>query len=129
MTGSQSKGVTKMTEEIVFATPIVEGRIDDVRRFCEEMGAGARAKEHDESRRRMGFRSVKVWVQRVRNKRAVLIAYWEAEDIERVVREMAESQEPFDVWFREGVLEFHGVDLSQGTLRNPPEKFLDWQAD
>ena len=118
-----------MAEEIVFATPIVEGRIDDVRRFCEEMQTGARAKEHDESRRRMGFRRVKVWVQRVRNRRAVLIAYWEAEDIERSVREMAESQEPFDVWFREGVLEFHGVDLSQGPLRNPPEKFLDWQAD
>ena len=59
----------------------------------------------------------------------VLIAYWEAEDIERVVREMAESQDLFDVWFREGVLEFHSVNLSQGTLRNPPEKFLDWQAD
>lgn len=128
MTG-QKKGVTGMTEEIVFATPIVEGRIDDVRRFCEEMQTGARAREHDESRRRMGFRRAKVWVQRVRNRRAVLIAYWEAEDIERVVREMAESKEPFDVWFREGVLEFHGVDLSRGSLRNPPEKFLDWQAD
>ncbi len=41
---------------------------------------------------------------------------------------MAESQEPFDVWFREGVLELHGVDLSQGSLRAPPEKVIDWRA-
>jgi hypothetical protein len=61
-----------------------------------------RTKYDPRERRDAGFRRVKVWVQRVRNRRAVLIAYWEAENIERVVREMAESQDPFDVWSRDG---------------------------
>lgn len=119
-----------MTEEFAFALPIAPGRIEDVKRFCEEMDTGSRAKEWDESRRRMGAHRVKVFIQPIgASGRAVLIAYWEVEDSKRVARELAESQEPFDVWFREGVLEYHNVDLSQGPLRAPPGKFIDWQAD
>ncbi len=118
-----------MTEEFAFALPIAAGRVDDVKRFCEEMATGARAEGWDESRRRMNARKVKVWIQHIGgSNRAVLIAYWQVEDTQRVVRELAESQEPFDVWFREGVLELHGVDLSQGSLRATPEKVIDWRA-
>ena len=52
---------------------------------------------------------------------------WEGEDIERLARRLAESQDPFDVRFREGTLELHGVDLSQGPLTAPPAKVIDWR--
>lgn len=119
-----------MPEEFAFALPILPGKVEDVKRFCEEMDRGARAKEWDESRRRMGAHEVKVFIQPIgAGERAVLIAYWKVEDTERVVRELAQSQEPFDVWFREGVREYHNVDLSQGPLRAPPGKVIDWRAD
>ena len=118
-----------MTEEFSFALPIKRGKLEEAERFCEEMATGARAEGWDRSRRRMGARKVKVWIQHIGvGSRAVLIAYWEVEDTERLVRELAESQDPFDVWFREGVLELHGVDLSQGPLRAPPAKVIDWRA-
>lgn len=119
-----------MAEEFAFALPIAAGKLEDVKRFCNEMDAGDRASEWDESRRRMGALEVKVFVQPIEaaGNRAVLIAYWKVENVDRVVRELAESQEPFDVWFREGVLEYHNVDLSRGPLRAPPSKVIDWQA-
>lgn len=112
-----------MAEEFAFALPIVTGKLEDTRRFCEEMDTGSRASEWDESRRRMGAQEVKVFIQTIgEGERAVLIAYWKVEDTKRVVRELAESQEPFDVWFREEVLKNHDIDLSQGTLRAPQRR-------
>ena len=120
-----------MAEEFAFALPIVAGKLEDVKAYCNEMDSGDRAKEWDESRRRMGALEVKVFIQPIgaTGNRAVLIAYWKVEDTARVVRELAESQEPFDVWFREGVLEYHNVDLARGPLRGPPTEVIDWQAE
>jgi hypothetical protein len=44
------------------------------------------------------------------------IVYVEAADLERMFQEMAASTEPYDLWFRQQVLEIHGLDLNQ-----PPE--------
>ena len=52
----------------------------------------------------------------------MLISYREGEDTERLVWDLAEFQDPFGIWFREGVLELHGVALSQSPLRAPAAK-------
>jgi hypothetical protein len=40
---------------------------------------------------------------------------------------MAVSQEPFDIWFRQVLLDTFGLDLTQPT-GPPPEQVLDWSA-
>jgi hypothetical protein len=41
---------------------------------------------------------------------------------------MATSEEPFDVWFRQVLVDTFGVDLTQST-GPPPEQIFDWSAD
>jgi hypothetical protein len=41
---------------------------------------------------------------------------------------MGRSQEPFDVWFRQFLMEIYGLDLSQPPAGPPPEQVLDWSA-
>ena len=47
----------------------------------------------------------------------MLISYREGEDTERLVWDLAEFQDPFGIWFREGVLKLRGVALLQSPLR------------
>jgi hypothetical protein len=38
------------------------------------------------------------------------------------------SQEPFDSWFRQFLVEIYGMDLSQPPAGSPPEQLLSWSA-
>jgi hypothetical protein len=68
-----------------------------------------------------------VWVQQgPEGPREILVM--EVEDPGRAFELMATSQEPFDVWLREVLLDTYKLDLSQpaGPL---PEQLLDWSAN
>jgi hypothetical protein len=45
------------------------------------------------------------------------MVYLEAEDPERIVAALAASEEPFDPWFKERLLECHGRDLAWASRR------------
>ena len=57
----------------------------------------------------------------------VVIVYWEAEDPQRALRLLAESQDQFDVWFTQFIQNVHGVDMA-GEPPRPSELIFDWQA-
>lgn len=54
------------------------------------------------------------------------LVHFESEDPDAVFAGLAESQDPFDVWFRAQVLDTTGVDLTQ-----PPDilplRFFHWE--
>src|ERR671912_2389520 len=86
---------------VAFALPILPGQEDLVRSFGEAVsGSGGLRGEYEESRKRLGIREEKVWVQRTPIG-ASIIVYWETEDPQRTLREMAESQDRVDQKFRE----------------------------
>jgi hypothetical protein len=56
------------------------------------------------------------------------ILVMDADDPARAFQEMGRSQERFDVWFRQFLMEIYGLDLSQPPTGPPPEKVLDWST-
>jgi hypothetical protein len=56
-----------------------------------------------------------------------VLVWFEAPDIEKGFATLAESKEPFDVWFRQQVQEINGVDLAAPPTDAPPEVLVDWR--
>src|SRR3954471_15102729 len=86
---------------VAFALPILPGQEDVVRSMGEEVsGSGEFRKAYEESRKRLGISEEKVWVQRTPIGQAVIV-YWETEDPQRTLREIADSQDEFDKRFKQ----------------------------
>ena len=95
-----------------FTLPILPGQEEVVRRIGEAV-SGELGEEYEESRRRLGISEEKMWVQRTPIGQA-LVVYWDTEDPQRTLREIADSQEEFDKRFRELIeTAAPAVDLSK----------------
>ena len=72
----------------------------------------------------MGIQRESAWLQ---ENPPTCIVQIDADDPERVSRELAESNDPFDRWFREQVMDIHGLDFRQvsGVAQN--ELLLDYR--
>jgi hypothetical protein len=85
---------------IAFALPILPGQDDVVRRMGESVSeSGELRKAYEESRKRLGITEEKVWVQRTPIGQSMIV-YWETEDPQRILREIANSQDEFDKQFK-----------------------------
>ena len=114
-----------MSQTIAFTVPLLPGKTETDRREMRSCWSGERAADHAESRRRLGITRDAIWIQSGPDgDRAVV--YMEADDIERMFAGLATSDEPFDRWFREHVLDVHGLDVREGFP--PPEQVLDYRA-
>ena len=111
---------------VAFALPILPGQEYSVRSLGKAVsGSGGLRKEYEESRRRLEIREEKVWVQRTPIG-APMIVYWEMDDPQRTLREIADSQDKFDKEFKQ-ILEnaAPALDLSQeNPLSN--ELLFEW---
>lgn len=108
------------------ALPILPGQAEGIERMRDE-ALGPRRSEYEESRRRMGITKETAWVQQTPMGEIVLV-YWEVEDPQRALQQMAESQDQFDAWFRQFLQNIHGVDMAGGA---PPSSKIvfDWEAN
>ena len=112
---------------VAFALPILPGQEGLVKSMGEAVsGSGGLREEYEESRKRLGIREEKVWVQRTPIG-ASIIVYWETEDPQRTLREMAESQDEVDQKFRQVIRNAApAIDLSnKNPLSN--ELLFEWQ--
>jgi hypothetical protein len=111
---------------VAFALPILPGREDLVKSMGEAVsGSGGLREEYEESRKRLGIREEKVWVQRTPIG-ASIIVYWETEDPQRTLREIADTQDEVDKRFKQIVEDAApAIDLSQeNPLSN--ELLFEW---
>src|SRR5215204_5720312 len=109
---------------VAFALPILPGQDDLVKSMAESVSDSGGLRE--ESRKRLGIREEKVWVQRTLIGQSIIV-YWETEDPQRTLREIANSQDKVDEEFRQ-VLEnaAPALDLSkESPLSN--ELLFAWQ--
>ena len=82
------------------------------RRFLQEL-SGSRYEEYAESRRRLGISAESVWLAPKRSGGGVAVVYLEAEDPERVLRELAASDTPFDSWYGTEMRKLFGYDSAR----------------
>jgi hypothetical protein len=96
---------------IAFAGPILAGKEEPWRRFLQEL-AGSRSQEYATLKQRLGILTERVWLMRRRDSETV-IAYFEAQDPQQALTRLVGSEEPFDMWLKEKLREFHGCDLAR----------------
>ena len=95
---------------IVLTFPIVAGKVEAWRRFCQEL-SGSRQQLYETSRRRLGMtRERLVLVEAAFG--ATAVTTFEAPDVGWVLGQIITSDLPFDCWYREQLRELHGVDLA-----------------
>ena len=98
-----------------FTLPILPGQDGAVRNMGEALLGSAELQEaYEASRTILGIREEKVWVQETPIGRA-LIVYWETDDPQRTLRELADSQDGAVARFRDLVeAAAPALDLSGG---------------
>lgn len=109
---------------VAFVAPLLPGKAEDHRQFCEEL-VGTRREEYEASRQRLGITREAAWHQET-PAGTVSVICLEADDPGSAMQGMGTSSDPFDEWFRERVRDIHGVDLASPPP--PPEQVLDYKA-
>lgn len=111
-----------------FSLPILPGQEEEVRRVGKLVSeSGELREEYAASRRKLGISEEKVWIQRTPIGQAMIV-YWETEDPQRTLREIADSQDEFVTQFRQLILSSApGLDLSKEQPL-PNELLFSWQA-
>jgi hypothetical protein len=95
---------------IVLTFPILAGKVEAWRRFCQEL-SGSRRKLYEASRQRLGItRERLALVETAFGSMAVTTL--EAPDVAQALGQIIASVLPFDVWYRERLQELHGVNLA-----------------
>jgi len=112
---------------IASAIPILPGKLEAWRQFVAEMH-GPRRMEHAASRRRLGITTERAYLQQTPQGEFAVV-FFEAPDVGQMMQGFATSQEPFDIWFREQVLDVHGWDMTQPPPGPLPELVIDWQQE
>lgn len=102
----------------VVALPILPGKEEPWRRFAQEL-LGSRLREYEGFRERLGLQNESVRLA-YSPRQELAVAYLEIKDPEQALQRLTTSEEPFDVWFKQKLLEFHGCDL-----RRPPRVALE----
>lgn len=96
---------------IVLTLPIVPGKVEAWRRFCQDL-AGSRLKLYEASRRRLGITCERLALVETAFGSAAVITL-EALDVGQALGQIITSNLPFDRWYREKMQELHGVNLAR----------------
>lgn len=95
---------------IVLTLPIMAGKVEAWRRFCQEI-SGSRLEMYEVSRRRLGItREGLALIETAFG--SATVTTLEAADVSQTVGQIITSALPFDCWYREQVQMIHGVNLS-----------------
>jgi hypothetical protein len=102
-----------LMEQTCLVVPVLPGKTDAARDFYREV-EGSRVEEYHQSERRLGITREIAWLAGEN-----VVVYIESPDFARALGEFSQSQDDFDLWFKERVLDVSGLDLN-----NPPEMEL-----
>ena len=95
---------------IILTFPILDGKVEAWRRFCQEL-SGFRRKPYEASRQRLGItREQLALVDTAFG--ATAVTTLEAPDVAQALGKIIASKLSFDIWYRERLQELHGVDLA-----------------
>ncbi len=105
---------------IVLTFPILDGKVEAWRRFCQEL-SGSRRKMYEESRERLGITREQLALVET-SFGSLAVNTLEGPQVAQSLGQIIASSLPFDVWYRERLHDLHGVNLAgyeQFALRTP----------
>jgi hypothetical protein len=95
---------------IILTFPILAGKVEAWRRFCQEL-SGFRRQPYEASRERLGITCERMaLVENAYGSTAVTTL--EAPNVDRALGQIIASSHSFDVWYREQLQELHGINLA-----------------
>jgi hypothetical protein len=113
---------------IVRAFPVLQGKEEDIRKLAAEM-AGPRREEAQEFYRSFGVVR-ESWHYQETPHGPLVIGVTELDDDPRVrAQQYAESDRPFDSWFKTQVRNLTGIDPNTQPLGPPSEEIFDTQGE
>lgn len=120
--------------EIVLTLPILAGKVEAWRRFCQEI-SGTRRQQHEASRQRMGITHEQMVLIET-SFGATAVTTFDALDMAQALKMLITSDRSFDVWYRDRLRELHGVDLAgheqpalRKTLPRDLEVHFEWSLE
>ena len=119
-----SAGATGRTS--LFVWQVTADQEEPWRRFLQEL-SGPRFEEYTKSRRRLGIFAESVWFAPMPSGGGIAIVCLEAEDLERALRELAESEVPFDTWYETQMRELFGCDFARLPRVASGERLFAWR--
>lgn len=107
---------------LILAAPILPGQTEAWRRFVQEMRE-LRRHEYEASRRQLGIASEWWWLVEVEPQATAVIAVI-ASHPERIWGEIAVSERPFDLWYRQQLARLLAIEV---PTVSPIELVWSWQ--
>jgi hypothetical protein len=95
---------------VVLTFPILNGKVEAWRRFCQEL-SGSRRNPYEASRQRLGITRERLTLVET-DFGATAVTTLEAPDVAQALGQIIASELPFDIWYRERLQELHGVNLA-----------------
>ena len=119
---------------IVLTFPILTGKVEAWRRFCQEL-CGSRQQPYEASRRRLGITRERLALLETAFG-ATAVTTLEAPDVAQALGQIIASELPFDVWYREQLQKLHGINLAgyeqfahQAPLPQNQEVHFEWMLN
>jgi len=95
---------------IVLTFPILSGKVEAWRRFCQEL-SGSRRLPYEASRQRLGITRERLALVET-SFGATSVTTLEAPDVAQALGQIIASEIPFDVWYRDKLQKLHGINLA-----------------
>ena len=98
-------------DHICLFVPLLPGKEDATRAFYKDV-EGPRQQEYTDSERRLEITKEIAWLTPLDDNSSAAIIYIESENFEQAFSEFVQSQNDFDLWFKQQVLDVSGLDLN-----------------
>jgi hypothetical protein len=112
--------------ELALEFPILPGMTDRVERFAAEL-VGPRSGDFSRSQQSLGVRKERWFLNRTLRGDSVIV-YLETEDVSRTLALLIASKDPVDLWLKEEVRQFTGVDFSTSPSIALPKPLLRYPS-
>ncbi len=107
----------------VIVAPILEGKVETWKQWIEEVQR-SRGQELTDLNRRYSLTRHAAWLTETPSG-TVVVALHQGPGGEEFMAKLGPSQHEFDVWFKQKILEIHGIDATQPPPGPMPELYLD----
>ena len=114
---------------LLLAWEVSADREEPWRRLVQELSYARGEEEYLQSRRRLGISAESVWLVTKPSGGGVAVVCLEALDPERVLGELAASEEQFDSWYSGAMRKLFGFDLARLPRAGSSELLFTWRDD
>jgi hypothetical protein len=115
---------------LVLACEISAEQEEPWRRLLQELPEAGRKEEYAQSRRRLGVSAESLWLVPTKPRGGgVAVACLQADNPERVMKELAATDVPFDSWYGTQMRKAFGFDVARVPRAASGELLFAWRDD